>query len=153
MICRTGTTLWALPCEVTKGWFSAPAPGRLARSSSESSYPQLSVRDRCRPVDHAPGVPQAPPRVLLPCSTWGYHHGRSCLGPTGGPYSAVAAVEHAPVPAFKADPGQAQDQQPTVTVVVRALWPGDGSLAGERVLRDYDQQGWKLHFFSNNTPI
>jgi hypothetical protein len=58
-----------------------------------------------------------------------------------------------PVPAFKADPGQAQDQQPTVTVVVRALWPGDGPLAGERVLRDYDQQGWKLHFFSNNTPI
>jgi hypothetical protein len=70
-----------------------------------------------------------------------------------GPYSAVAAVEHAPVPAFKADPGQAQDQQPTVTVVVRALRPGDGPLAGERVLRDYDQQGWKLHFFSNNTPI
>ena len=60
---------------------------------------------------------------------------------------------HAPVPAFKADPGQAQDQQPTVTVVMRALWPGDGPLAGERVLRDYDQQGWKLHFFSNNTPI
>ena len=74
-------------------------------------------------------------------------------GPTGGPYGAVAAVEHAPVPAFNADPGQAQDQQPTVTVVVRALWPGDGPLAGERVLRDYDQRGWKLHFFSNNTPI
>jgi hypothetical protein len=74
-------------------------------------------------------------------------------GRTGGPYSAVAAVEHAPVPAFKADPAKAQEQQPTVTVVVRALWPGDGPLAGERVLRDYDRQGWQLHFFSNNAPI
>jgi hypothetical protein len=72
-------------------------------------------------------------------------------GRTGGPYSAVAAVEHAPVPAFKADPADAE-KQPTVTVVVRALWPGDGPLAGERVLRDYDEQGWKLHFFSDNSP-
>ena len=74
-------------------------------------------------------------------------------GRTGGPYSAVAAVEHALVPAFKADPREAQEQQPTVTVVVRALWPGDGPLAGERVLRDYDQRGWQLSFFSDNTPI
>jgi hypothetical protein len=74
-------------------------------------------------------------------------------GPTGGPYSAVAAVEHAPVPAFKADPTKAEEQQPSVTVVVRALWPGDGPLAGERLLRDYDQQGWQLHFFSEHTPI
>jgi hypothetical protein len=74
-------------------------------------------------------------------------------GPTGGPYSAVAAVEHAPVPAFKADPTKAEEQQPTITVVVRALWPGDGPLAGERMLRDYDQQGWQLHFFTEHTPI
>jgi hypothetical protein len=73
-------------------------------------------------------------------------------GPTGGPYSAVAAVEHAPVPAFKARPVEGEEQ-PTVTVVVRALWPGDGPLAGERVLRVYDQQGWRLAFFSDNTPI
>jgi hypothetical protein len=74
-------------------------------------------------------------------------------GRTGGPYSGVAAVEHAPVPAFKADPVEDKEQQPSVTVVVRALWPGDGPLAGERMLRDYDEQGWKLHFFSDNTPI
>jgi hypothetical protein len=74
-------------------------------------------------------------------------------GRTGGPYSAVAAIEHAPVPAFKAHSTDADEQEPTVTVVVRALWPGDGPLAGERVLRDYDQQGWQLHFFSNNSPI
>jgi hypothetical protein len=58
----------------------------------------------------------------------------------------------APVPAFKADPTRATEQQPTVTVVVRALWPGDGPLAGERRLRDYDQKSWKLQFFSDNTP-
>jgi hypothetical protein len=82
---------------------------------------------------------------LGPPSVWYGPAGR-----TGGPYSAV---EHAPVPAFKADPAQAKEQQPSVTVVVRALWPGDGPLAGERVLRDYDQQGWQLHFFSEHTPI
>jgi hypothetical protein len=85
---------------------------------------------------------------LGPPSVWYGPDGR-----TGGPYSAVAAVEHAPVPAFKADPAQAKEQQPSVIVVVRALWPGDGPLAGERVLRDYDQQGWQLHFFSEHTPI
>jgi hypothetical protein len=85
---------------------------------------------------------------LGPSSVWYGPTGR-----TGGPYSAVATVEHAPVPAFKADSTQAKEQQPTVTVVIRALWPGDGPLAGERLLRDYDQQGWKLHFFSDNTPI
>jgi hypothetical protein len=74
-------------------------------------------------------------------------------GRTGGPYSAVAAVEHAPVPTFKADPAEAKEQQPTITVVVRALWPGDGPLAGERILRDYDEQGWRLSFFSDNTAI
>ena len=68
------------------------------------------------------------------------------------PWVGLAAVEHAPVPAFKADPAEAEEQ-PTLTVVVRALWPGDGPLAGERLLRDYDQQGWKLHFFSEHTPI
>jgi hypothetical protein len=85
---------------------------------------------------------------LGPSSVWYGPTGR-----TGGPYSAVAAVEHAPVPAFKADPAKAEAQQPSVTVVVRALWPGDGPLAGERMLRDYDQQGWQLHFFSEHTPI
>jgi hypothetical protein len=74
-------------------------------------------------------------------------------GRTGGPYSAVAAVEHAPVPAFRAAPVEAEEQQPSVTVVIRALWPGDGPLAGERVLRQYDEQGWTLNFFSNNSPI
>lgn len=72
---------------------------------------------------------------LGPSSVWYGPAGR-----TGGPYSAVAAVEHAPVPAFKADPTQATEQQPTVTVVIRALWPGDGPLAGEPLLRDYDQR-------------
>jgi hypothetical protein len=85
---------------------------------------------------------------LGPASVW---HGSE--GRTGGPYSGVAAIEHAPVPAFKADPLTAKEQPPTVTVVVRALWPGDAPLAGERLLRGYDQQGWKLHFFSDNTSI
>jgi hypothetical protein len=85
---------------------------------------------------------------LGPSSVWYGPAGR-----TGGPYSAVAAVEHAAVPTFKADPAQTEEQQPSVTVVVRALWPGDGPLAGERVLRGYDQQGWQLHFFSEHTPI
>jgi hypothetical protein len=44
------------------------------------------------------------------------------------------------MPAFKADPLAAKEQPPTVTVVVRALWPCDGPLAGERLLRDYDQE-------------
>jgi hypothetical protein len=85
---------------------------------------------------------------LGPPSVWYGPAGR-----TSGPYSAVATVEHAPVPAFKATSGEAEEQQPTVTIVVRALWPGDGPLAGERILREYDQQGWKLHFFSDNSPI
>ncbi len=38
---------------------------------------------------------------LGPSSVWYGPAGR-----TGGPYSAVAAVEHAPVPAFKADPSR-----------------------------------------------
>jgi hypothetical protein len=74
-------------------------------------------------------------------------------GHAKGPYSVVAAVEHAPAPAFKTSAAEAREQQPSVTVVVRALWPGDGPLAGERVLRDYDQQGWTLSFFSENAPI
>jgi hypothetical protein len=45
-------------------------------------------------------------------------------------------------------------------MVVRAQWPGDGSLtdkppgAGEQMLRDYDAQGgWRLHFFSDHAPV
>ena len=70
-----------------------------------------------------------------------------------GPTAASPPSSMPPVPAFKADPLTAKEQPPTVAVVVRALWPGDGPLAGERLLRDYDQEGWKLHFFSDNTPI
>jgi hypothetical protein len=42
---------------------------------------------------------------LGPASVW---HGPE--GRTGGPYSGVAAIEHAPVPAFKADPLTAKEQ-------------------------------------------
>jgi hypothetical protein len=112
---------------------------------SLKGYVGSALRDGLR----APVVPRVGEYVhgLGNASVWYGPAGR-----TGGPYSAVAAVEHAPVPAFKADPADAE-KQPTVTVVVRALWPGDGPLAGERVLRDYDEQGWKLHFFSDNSPI
>jgi hypothetical protein len=108
-------------------------------------YVGSALRDGLR----APVVPRVGEFVhgLGPSSVWYGPTGR-----TGGPYSGVAAVEHAPVPAFKASPAQAEEH-PTVTVVVRALWPGDGPLAGERLLHDYDQQDWRLHFFSEHTPI
>jgi hypothetical protein len=111
--------------------------------------PQGYVGSALRDGLRAPVVPRVGEYVLGlgPPSVWS-----GPTEPTGGPYSAVAVVEHAPVPAFKANPVEVEEQ-PSVTVVVRALWPGDGPLAGERVLRDYDQRGWRLTFFSNNTPI
>jgi SnoaL-like domain len=54
-----------LPCEIKNGSFSTPGPWRLPRLTEESSFPLQSVRDRCRPVAHAPGVPQAPPQRWL----------------------------------------------------------------------------------------
>jgi hypothetical protein len=87
-------------------------------------------------------------RGLGPPSVWYGPEGR-----TGGPYSTVAAVEHDPVPAFQVNPAKAEHQHPTVTVVVQALWPGDGPLDGQRVLRDYHARGWQLWFFSEHTPI
>jgi hypothetical protein len=119
---------------------------RDLEESGSKGYVGSALRDDLRALV----VPRVGEYVhgLGPSSVWYGPDGR-----TGGPYSAVAAVEHAPVPSFKADPAEPRDQQPTVTVVVRALWPGDGPLAGQRVLRDYDERGWQLHFFSNNTPI
>ncbi|HZN97299.1 MAG TPA: hypothetical protein VFB61_06170 [Gemmatimonadales bacterium] len=39
-------------------------------------------------------------------------------------------------------------------LVFQALWPGDGPLAGPRMLREYDAQGgWQLHFFSDHAPV
>lgn len=70
-------------------------------------------------------------------------------GRTGGPYSAVAAVEHAPVPAFKAK----QEGEPSVRLVVWALWPGDGPMAGPRMLAEYDAEGWTLQFVSEHAPV
>jgi hypothetical protein len=71
------------------------------------------------------------------------------------PYPEVRAVEHFPVPAWQLDPAKPDDdQEPAVTLVFRAEWPGDGPLAGPRVLREYDAQGgWELAFFSDNAPV
>jgi len=82
-------------------------------------------------------------------------------GPYGDPYSVVEAIEHHPTPAWQVDPARPEEERgPSVTLVVRALWPGDGSLtgkppgAGEQMLRDYDAQGgWRLHFFSDHAPV
>jgi hypothetical protein len=37
---------------------------------------------------------------------------------------------------------------------MHGLWPGDGPLAGPRMLREYDAQGgWQLHFLSDHAPV
>ena len=76
-------------------------------------------------------------------------------GPYGEPYSVVHAVDHSATPAWKLDPTKpAEEEDPAVTLVFQALWPGDGPLAGPRMLREYDAQGgWQLHFFSNHAPV
>jgi hypothetical protein len=75
-------------------------------------------------------------------------------GPYGDPYSVVHAVEHRATPAWKLDPTKPEEEDPTVTLVFQALWPGDGPLAGPRMLREYDAQGgWQLHFFSDHAPV
>jgi len=51
-------------------------------------------------------------------------------GPYGEPYSVVQAVEHRATPAWKLDPTTPEKEDPTVTLVFQALWPGDGPLAG-----------------------
>ena len=58
-------------------------------------------------------------------------------------------------PAWKLDPTTPEkEEDPTVTLVFQALWPGDGPLAGPRMLREYDAQGgWQLHFFSDHAPV
>jgi hypothetical protein len=76
-------------------------------------------------------------------------------GPYGEPYSVVQAVEHRATPAWKLDPTTPEkEEDPTVMLVFQALWPGDGPLAGPRMLREYDAQGgWQLHFFSDHAPV
>ncbi|HEY6589527.1 MAG TPA: hypothetical protein VI751_00625 [Actinomycetota bacterium] len=76
-------------------------------------------------------------------------------GPYGEPYSVVQAVEHRATPAWKLDPTTPEEEEdPTVMLVFQALWPGDGPLAGPRMLREYDAQGgWQLHFFSDHAPV
>jgi hypothetical protein len=77
-------------------------------------------------------------------------------GPYGEPYSVVQAVEHRVTPAWKLDPAKPaeEEENPTVMLVFEALWPGDGPLAGPRMLREYDAQGgWQLHFFSDHAPV
>jgi hypothetical protein len=76
-------------------------------------------------------------------------------GPYGDPYSVVHAVEHRATPAWKLDPAKPQEERdPTIMLVFQALWPGDGPLAGPRMLREYDAQGgWQLHFFSDHAPV
>jgi hypothetical protein len=76
-------------------------------------------------------------------------------GPYGDPYSVVYAVEHRATPAWKLDPAKPEkEEDPTVILVFQALWPGDGPLAGPRMLREYDAQGgWRLHFFSDHAPV
>jgi hypothetical protein len=37
---------------------------------------------------------------------------------------------------------------------MHGLWPGDGPLAGPRMLREYDAQGgWQLHFLTDHAPV
>jgi hypothetical protein len=43
--------------------------------------------------------------------------------------------------------------QPTVTVVVRALWPGDKSEPASASCATMTSRGWKLQFFSDNITI
>jgi hypothetical protein len=76
-------------------------------------------------------------------------------GPYGEPYSVVQAVEHRATPAWKLDPTKpVEEEDPAVMLVFQALWPGDGPLAGPRMLREYDAQGgWQLHFFSDHAPV
>jgi hypothetical protein len=73
-------------------------------------------------------------------------------GPYGEPYSVVHAVEHRATPEWKLDPAKPEEEgDPAVMLVFQALWPGDGPLAGPRMLREYDAQGgWRLHFFSDH---
>ena len=62
-------------------------------------------------------------------------------GPYADPYSVVHAVEHRATPGWKLDPTTpAKEEDPTVTLLFQALWPGDGPLAGPRMLREYDAQ-------------
>ena len=80
------------------------------------------------------------------------------LGPNAwrkGPYGIVHAVEHSAKPAWKLNPTAPDEKEdPAVTLVFQALWPGDGPLAGPRMLREYDAQGgWRLHFFSDHAPV
>ena len=61
-------------------------------------------------------------------------------GPYADPYSVVHAVEHRATPGSKLDPTTPAKEDPTVTLLFQALWPGDGPLAGPRMLREYDAQ-------------